>query len=133
MPLIQIRYNPSVIPIEATGALRETLPDVAAKALTCAENIKCSPEQIMLEFARMNALDFNCKDINIRVWAHDYPSRRDILDLAREHIAKEVLKHIPTGVSWYVWVLPVASSYGSDAEQLSFSSCQPSCGDQESI
>lgn len=132
MPLIQIRYNPSAIPIEATSALRETLPVVAGKALTCA-SIKCTPKQIMLEFECMNALDLNCKDINIRVWAHDYPSRRNILDLAREHIAKEVLKHIPTGVSWYVWMLPMASSYGSDTEQLFLAPCQLSCGDQKSL
>lgn len=133
MPLIQIRYNPSAIPIEATGALRETLPGVAAKALTCAESIKCTPKQIMLEFDRMNALDLNCKDINIRVWAHDYPSRRDSLDLAREHIAKELLRHIPTGASWYVWMLPMASSYGSDDEQLFLSSCRPGCKHQQPL
>ncbi|WP_136623367.1 hypothetical protein [Bradyrhizobium centrolobii] len=129
MPLIQIRYNPKTIPSTATSALRGNLPAVAAKALTRSENIKCAPEHIMLEFERMSVLDLNCKDINIRVWVHDYPSRRAILDLAREHIAKEVLKHVPTGVSWYVWILPMLSSYGSDAEQLFLASCQPS--DQE--
>lgn len=130
MPLIQIRYDPRAIPIQVTSALREALPAIAAEALACAENTKLAPKQIMLEFEPMNALDSNCKDINIRVWAHDYPSRRDILDLARERIAKEVLEHIPVGVSWYVWMLPMASSYGSDAEQLFLSSCQPHCGDQ---
>ncbi|RXG91885.1 hypothetical protein [Bradyrhizobium vignae] len=133
MPLIQIRYNASAIPVEAISALRETLPAVAAKALTCADNIKCVPKDIMLEFERMSAFDLNCKDINIRVWAHDYPSRREILDLAREHIAKEVLKHVPTEVSWYVWMLPMPSSYGSDAEQLFFSSSQLKYGTQSSL
>lgn len=128
MPLIQIRYNGNAIPIEAISALRENLLAVAAKVLTCTESIQYAPKHIMLEFGLMNALDVNCKDINIRVWAHDYPSRRDTLDLARDHIAKAVLKHVPAGVSWSVWVLLIPSSYGSDTEQLYLSSSQPSHG-----
>lgn len=122
MPIVQIRYNRVSIPSEAVDALRQSLPVVAAEALTCEESIKYQPKHIMLEIEQMGALDVNCKSMNIRVWAHDYASRRSNLDAIRKKIANEVSRRLPDGADWYVWVLLVPSSYGSEAEELSFSS-----------
>lgn len=120
MPLIQIRRRPDAIGGEAIVALRENLPAVAAQALSCAEGGKLAPKDIMLEFDDMGPYDINNKDIHVRVWAHDYPARRgenlSALDTIRKTIAEEVLRHIPAGVSWYVWVLLAPTSYGSDTE-----------------
>lgn len=121
MPIVQIRYNHNSIPNDTLVALRERLPAVAATSLTCAESIELMPQHIYLEFDRGNVLDINCKDLNIRVLVHDYPGRRKALDRMREQIAQEVVKHLPEGVTWYVWVILVTSSYGSDTEKLSFS------------
>lgn len=115
MPLIQVIHRQDVIPVETLIGLQRDLPAVAAEALSCEEGGTLSPKDITLEFGKMNYLDTNCKDIHVRVWAHDYPSRRGenlaALDNIRRRIVEEVLKHLPPGVSWYVWVLLVPTSY----------------------
>lgn len=118
MPVIQIRYNRDVIPDNSIVAITKKLPPVAADVLTCAESIMLEPQHIMLEVDHASALDVNCKDINVRVWSHDFPGRRDGIDMIRNRIAKELLAHLPSGVSWYVWVLLAPTSYGSDTEEV---------------
>ena len=120
MPLVQIRRNPRTIDQFVLKALSDKLPAVTAGILSCKEGGILAPKDIMVEFDDMSPYDTNCKDIHIRVWAHDYPARRGkdlaALDSIRERIAEEVLKHLPAGVSWYVWVLLAPTSYGSDTE-----------------
>ena len=116
MPLVQIRRNPRKIDHFVLKALVDNLPAVAAGRLSCKEGGILAPKDIMLEFDDMGPYDANCKDVHIRVWAHDYAVRRENLDAIRQQIAEEVLKHLPQGVSWYVWVLLAPTSYGSDTE-----------------
>lgn len=123
MPLIQIRRNPYIVFDNVMNRLTEALPAVAAKALSSPEGGILAPEAIMLEvddLTMYRSLNKNCKALHVRVWAHDYPSRRgkdlETLDAIRKQIAEEVVKHLPEGVSWYVWVLLAPTSYGSDTE-----------------
>lgn len=116
MPLIQIRCDPNMIASAILTDLRHFLPPVAAEALTCKEGGPLAAGDIIIEFDNVNSLDINIKHINVRVWAHDYPSRQENLDTIRKQIAEELLKHIPPGMSWYVWVLLAPTSYGSDTE-----------------
>lgn len=114
--------NRDCIPDDAISSLRQNLPVVAAEALTCQESIKYESKHIMFEIEQVGALDVNCKSMNVRVWAHDYTSRRNNLDAIRKKIANEVSKHLPGGMDWYVGVLLLPGSFGSEAEDLSFSS-----------
>ena len=120
MPLIEIRRRPDAIGEEILVALRDNLPATAAKALSCDEGGELSAKDIMIEINDMGPYDKNNKDIHIRVWAHDYPTRRGEndakLNIICKRIAEQVVKHLPTGVSWYVWVLLARTSYGSDTE-----------------
>lgn len=118
MPLIQIRYKTftSRGGVISTNALRLSLPVVAAKALTCVEGGPLAAKDIMIEFDGMSDEDVNCKDIHVRVWAHDYAARLEDLDRIRKEIAREVVSHLDAGTSWYVWVLLASTSYGSDTE-----------------
>lgn len=121
MPVIQIRYNQHVVPDNSIIAITKNLPAIAANVLTCAESITLEPQHIMLEIDRATDLDVNCKDVNVRVWSHDFPGRRDRIDTIRNHIAKELLAHLPSGASWYVWVLLAPTSYGSDTGEVCLS------------
>ncbi len=120
MPLIQIRHRHDAVGGAVLVRLQKHLPAVAAEALSCVEGGKLAAKDIMLEFDSMNPLDINGKDIHIRVWAHDYPTRAGLdlenLDTIRKTISAEVLRHIAADVSWYVWVLLAPTSYGSDTE-----------------
>jgi hypothetical protein len=116
MPLVEIRFKRSTSLREMLVALRKNLPAVAAEALSCPEGGNLEPKDIMIEFGDATPDDKNCKDVHVRVWAHDYPSRRDNLTFIRRKIENEVIKHLPPGTSWYVWVLLAITSYGSDTQ-----------------
>jgi hypothetical protein len=117
MPLIEIRLKSSVNLSAIVVDLRRSLPPLAAGALSCVEGGILTPDAIMVEFSDATSDDTNCKDAHVRVWAHDYPSRRKNLKMIRQKIAEEVVKHLPAGTSWYVWVLLAITSYGSDTEE----------------
>jgi hypothetical protein len=84
---------------------------VSARALTCPEGGKLTPSDIMIEVRDSGEFDKNCKDLNIRVLAHDYPSREQNLDIIRRTIADEVKifrnenRYPEKDISWYVWVI----------------------------
>ncbi len=121
MPLIAIRGNQRRITRRVMRRLFTSLPPIAAKALSCStwsphSSNLLAPTDIMIEVDNFGRLRENCKDIHIRVYAHDYRERRNNLDKIRKMISEEVVKHLPAGVSWYVWVLLAPTSYGSDTE-----------------
>lgn len=118
MPLIQVRYNPRTIGEEGIIPVLSCLPGVAVRVLECEEGGELSSRDIMVEVNKVSRLDTNCKDVNIRVIAHDYPSRREKIDFIRDEIAERVALYMPTGPSWYVWVMLHTTSYASDTERL---------------
>lgn len=115
VPLIQIVRNPRKVFGTAFTRLLEQLPEEAANILSCEEGGILKPEDIMIEVTEFSSHDLNCKDLHVRVWAHDYPSRRENLDIIRLKISNRVWPHFPQ-ISWYVWVLLSPTSYGSDTE-----------------
>lgn len=117
MPLIQIRRNPEMINDGLLKSIIESLPRRAAQALSCAEGGVLKPEDIMIEADDFGPFDTNAKDIHVRVIAHDYPSRRANLDEIRTWISMDIFAELQlTPASWYVWVLLMPTSYGSDTE-----------------
>ena len=123
MPLIQIVRNPKKIPDNILMKILSMLPKVAAEALSCSEGGKLQPKDIMIEVTEFSPFDTNCKDLHVRVWAHDYPSRagRNLkkLDEIQHIISSNVWGYITAEVpeaSWNVWVLLAKTSYRSDTE-----------------
>lgn len=115
MPVIQIRYNRRKIGDKAIRNVVKNIPGVASRCLSCEEGGRLAEEDIMVEVDHTRKLDKNCKDVNVRVLAHDYEERRDHLQSTRSRISKAVRKHLPKGASWYVWVILANTSYGSDS------------------
>lgn len=118
MPLIQIRRNPTTVPDTVFKRLLESLPAITAEKLTCREGGLLKPEDIMIEVSDFGPYDLNCKDLHIRIYAHDYQSRRgwklQRLDAIRKSIYLDVCLRIPSSVTRYVWILLSPTSYGSD-------------------
>lgn len=119
MPLIQVVRNPEKVSGENFEKFLAQLPAEAAKILTCEEGGILKREDIMIEVTDFGPHDRNCKDLHVRVLAHDYPSRRghDLvkLDIIRQKIAGRVFPFFP-GISWNVWVLLSATSYIDDSD-----------------
>ncbi len=118
MPLIFIRRRADKVDDKTVNTITALLQHIAANALSCKEGGLLKPEDIMFEVDDVGPLDRNVKDINIRVLAHDYEERRGKnLDDIRKIISREVVSHLPEGVSWYVWPGILPTSYGSDTEE----------------
>lgn len=117
MPLIEVVLRPEKIGPKAIKGLQENLPAFAAKELSCEEGGDLRPEDIMIEFHDMDPRNVHCKDIHVRIFAHDYLTRNITRDGIRLRISREVRRHLPEGVSWYVWLLLGPTSYGSDTEE----------------
>ena len=117
MPLIQIVRNPDRVFGKTFERLLDMLPGVAATQLTCSDGGLLKPEDIMIEVSEFSPHDRNCKDIHIRVIAHDYPSRKgrrlERLEVIGSSIAGPVERALPKGTSWYVWVLLSPTSYNA--------------------
>lgn len=118
MPLIQIVRNPEKVSGSQFERFLRQLPIDVATILSCEEGGVLKPDDIMIEVTEFGPHDLNCKDLHVRVWAHDYPSRRGDnlvdLDIIRLKIAGRVWPHF-SSISWNVWVLLLApTSYCSD-------------------
>lgn len=120
VPLIQITRRQTIISDHTINALTDALSERAASELSCEDGGTLSPDDIMFEVNNFGHLDRNCKDIHIRVIAHDYPSRRgedlERLDVIRRSLSNLVVNFLPTDATWNVWVLLSITSYGSDSE-----------------
>ena len=118
MPLIQIVYNPRRVSSATLDKLLDMLPSLVAAQLTCSEGGLLKPEDIMIEVSVFGVHNRNCKDLHIRVYAHDFPSRKGRglrrLDVIGSSIAGPVERMLQTDISWYVWVLLSHTSYTSN-------------------
>ncbi len=112
MPLIEVRYNQDTLHEDNVRRVVNILPLVASTALSCPEGGKLSEEDIMVEVRPLGPLDRNCQEMHIRVWAHDYKSRKKRIDEIQEAIKSRVRACIGD-VDAYVWVLLAPTSYGS--------------------
>lgn len=115
MPVVTIKRNPRVIPDVMLEKIVLTLSINTANALTCEEGV-LTEEDIMVEVSDVGSYDRNCKDINILVFAHDYPSRRVKLDRAQLLISRALEVYLPQSASWYIWIILGTTSYGSDTQ-----------------
>ena len=118
MPLVQIRRDHRFVDDATIVKICEALSHVAAAVLSSPEGGSLRSEDIVIEIDDIDYLDINVKQLNVRVWAHDYPSRRGdkltTLDATRKMMARAVCEQLPPHVTWYVWVLLAPTSYGSD-------------------
>ncbi|OGF82828.1 hypothetical protein A3B18_00225 [Candidatus Giovannonibacteria bacterium RIFCSPLOWO2_01_FULL_46_13] len=115
MPLVEIRRNSAVIDDQILLNIIESLPPIAADVLST-KGGKLDPEEIMIEVDEASPFDRHVKDLNIRIRGHNFQERLENHDAIRRRISEEVLRHLPDGISWYVWLDLVPISYGSDTE-----------------
>lgn len=116
MPLIRIRYsNAGFCAKDVFPAFLRELVAVAAHALSCTGEALAAND-IGIEVDAASSYDVNVKRLALRVIVPDHPERREKLDAIRAEIAAVVQKHLPAKVSWSVWIMLVAGSYGSGAQ-----------------
>ena len=119
MPLVILRYKPRRIPGEAVQKLAQALPAIVAEALDIPENkdARLTPGEVEVWVEESHKFDSNPKDLQIVVFAHDYPERRPNLEVRKNAILGGVgafLSDYDYNASWFVWVLLSQSAYGEN-------------------
>lgn len=116
MPLIQIRYRTGKVGYKRVDNLIDAISSVAAKGLACEEGGPLAAEDMMVEVDLVGPQDRRVKDVNIRIIAHDYPTRRENLVATRRDVQRKVAGFLTSEMSYYVWPMLGYTSYGSDTE-----------------
>lgn len=112
MPLIEIRYSLQKLHINDIRRVIDVLPLVSSTALTCPEGGLLKEEDIMIEAQPFGTFDKNCKELHIRILAHNYRSRLKRIDAIQDAILGRVRVCIGD-VNAYVWLILAPTSYGS--------------------
>ena len=144
MPLVELHYKANRGLMDLANELAENLPGIVAPNLIVPERPRHDgevlPEDIIVKIIQGGTHDVNCKDIEIVIFAHDFPERKANLEERKEEILKGVRafiesyeakrrKIVESGprrlhairkhsgsyegqVSGFVWVLLVPTAFG---------------------
>lgn len=119
MPLVMIRYkNASRGLAEIAEKLAEELPAYVAPALSTSGDGQLNPDDIPVWITEGSIADVNTKDLEIIIWAHEYPERRADLEERKDLIVKRVCAFLDdhsrdtTVRSGFVWILLQPTAFG---------------------
>ena len=119
MPLVVLTYKPDHLSEEIIRRLVPELTHAVADALDVPGNLEArlTPDDIEVYVAQSQSLDFNTKDLEILIWAHQYPERLQNLEerkdkiLAKVHQVLEIEDFNP-GITGWVWILLQPTAFG---------------------
>lgn len=81
MPLVVVCRNPATISDETLRPIAQYLPELVAEALTIPDSeAMLTPAEVEVWVQDFGPFDVTTKDIEIIIWAHDYPERLRNLD-----------------------------------------------------
>lgn len=119
MPLVLLHYKTDRGLEELAENLAIELPDIVAPNLTLSERERLdgqvAPEDIIVRCVEGTKSDVNCKDIEITIWAHDFPGRKVNLEERKDAIIggiHQFLADYDRNVSGFVWVLLQPTALG---------------------
>lgn len=119
MPLVLLQYKQLAFLEEVVEKLAKALPGIVAPNLNLSECERLTggvtPEDIIVRCIKGGKMDTNSKDIEIIIFAHDFPERKQNLEERKDAIIKEVrqfLKNYNRSISGFVWILLAPSAFG---------------------
>ena len=119
MPLTLIQYKKGRGLEKLAEDLARELPDIVAPALTLPEQERLegqvTPDDIIVWCVEGGKIDVNTKDIEILIWAHDFPERKANLEARKDAIlsgVRDFLAGYDRNVSGFVWILLKPTAYG---------------------
>lgn len=122
MPFVWVRVHPTEMTGHSFSFIRglvRSLPDIVAKALSVPNTEgELTSSEIEVKFEKFGPLDIHTKDVEIMIWANDYPARKEDLDERRKRIVGEVEKHLWRDTTFFVWVLLQPGSFGESRGSL---------------
>ena len=118
MPQVEVVRSDTVAP-EVLQPILELLPEVVAESLTCNDpGGQLSAEDIEVLFR--DGHDYDCGGppqhpyhLQIRIFANDFPSRRNNLDTRRTVLIENLRSVVPRDLNVYIWILLCPGSFGT--------------------
>jgi len=119
VPLALLQYKTDRSLKEIAENLAKELPAIIAPNLTVSNrerhNGQVTTDDIIVWVVEGGKADVNSKDLEIIIWAHDFPERSANLEERKDTIIKgilEFLRDYDRNVSGYVWVLLQPTAFG---------------------
>ncbi len=116
MPLVVVARNPHVIKDDLLSVITQSLPFIVANALNCEdEGGHLTSTDIEIWAQDFGPHDVNTKDLEIIIWASQYPRRLENLEERKGRIINEI-RNIRDAVgcffTGFVYVLLQPASFG---------------------
>jgi len=90
----------------------QELPGIVAEALSVpGTEGELTPKDIGIKVEEFGDLDIHQKDVEIIIWANDYPERREYLDQRTKRIYFQVMALLGQDTTSFVWVLLQKGSF----------------------
>lgn len=118
MPLVCVWRNSKKVSDEMIRVLVCALPEIVASALTVPDSDGAlTKDDIEIRVSDIGSFDISTKDLEVVIFAGDYPKRRANLDQRRERIIRGIKalsnpEGIVETVSGFVWVILSPNSFG---------------------
>lgn len=119
MPVALLQYKADRELKELAEALAKALPDIIAPNLTLPKRElldgQVNSDDIKVYCVEGTRADVNTDDLEIMIWAHDFPERKANLDDRKDAIIKGVhqfLADYDRNVSGFVWILLQPTAFG---------------------
>lgn len=113
MPPVDLYYKKRRVFREHRTALEPVLCDVVAMQLTClddtGEPVDVTPEMVKIHPVKGSRRDVHTKDIEIRVFARDFKSRRPHYQRYGDELQDVAGQYLPPGTTIGVSYIPIAA------------------------
>lgn len=117
MPLVFVKRNREKLPNEFLRPLMVAMPCIIAEALsTSSDEGRLTEEDIEVWTwdVRADDLDIGSYDIQVVIFANNYPERKARLEVSRKQIERWLQGNCPKGTCGLVWVvLQEPNSFGA--------------------
>ena len=113
MPPVDIYYKRRRVLRKHHTALESVICDIVAMQLTCTDDtgkpIVVTPEMVKVRPAKGSRRDVHTTDIEIRIFARDFKSRKPHYQRYGNELQDVVGRHLPAGTTIGVLYIPIAA------------------------
>lgn len=120
MLLVVVKRNSRLtVSDETLTNLVKELPGIVASNLSApADNGTLRPDEVEVDVHERHPMDIPGKDLQIVVFAHDYPSRLANLAERQEHMRLAVGNLVPREADAFLWVILAQTAYGEIPREI---------------
>ena len=120
MPIVTLRYKPNRELEHLVERLAKELPNIVASNLTLSERERhdgqVAPEDIIVNVNEGGKFDVNAPDLQMMIDAHDFPERKENLEVREEAIRDGIRQFLIDHNSYqpgigFVWTLLTTTAF----------------------